>query len=351
MSHPYDHDHDHDEHAHADDQAPASTYTSPHARHGHTHGVVDPSLFSTERGLRALKWSLIGLLVTASIQLVVVLFSGSVSLLADMIHNFGDAFTAVPLWFAFRLARWKPDRRFTYGYGRVEDLAGVTIVLVILLSSIVAAYESIRRLLHPQTVDYLWAVAAASIIGFIGNEAVALFRIKVGKEIGSAALVADGYHARIDGLTSLAVLVGAVGVWLGFPLADPIVGLLITVAILRIVWDSAKSVFTRLLDGVDPEVIEEIEHAARHTPGVQEVTEIHVRWLGHRMHAELNVAVDSRLSVEQGHAISIEVCHQLLHHLNYLSTATVHVDPANASGMDHHRIDEHEHDGLASHSH
>lgn len=346
MSHPHDHDHDHAEAA-----VPAREYRSPHATHGHTHGVVDPSLFSTDRGLRALKWSLAGLLVTAALQVVVVFFTGSVALLADTIHNFGDAFTAIPLWIAFRLAGWKPSRRFTYGFGRVEDLAGVVIVLIILLSAVAAGYESIQRLMRPQEVKFLWAVIAASIIGFAGNEAVAWFRIKVGKEIGSAALVADGYHARVDGLTSLAVLAGAVGVALGFPLADPLVGLLITVAILRIVWDSAKSVFTRLLDGVDPEVIAEIEHAARHVPGVRDVGDVHVRWLGHRLRAELCVAVDSDLSVEQGHEIAKEVCHQLLHHLNYLSDATVHVDPAHASGTHHHHIDEHEHDGLARHAH
>jgi cation diffusion facilitator family transporter len=326
-------------------------YHSPHAAHGHTHGVVDPSLFSTGRGIRALKWSLAGLLVTASLQVVVVFFTGSVALLADTIHNFGDAFTAVPLWVAFRLARWKPNRRFTYGYGRVEDLAGVVIVLMILLSAIAAGYESLQRVMRPQEVKHLWAVIAASVIGFAGNEAVAWFRIKTGKEIGSAALVADGYHARVDGLTSLAVLGGAVGVALGFPLGDPLVGLLITLAILRIVWDSAKAVFTRLLDGVDPEVIEEIEHAARHVRGVRNVSDVHVRWLGHRLRAELCVAVDSELPVEQGHEIAKEVCHQLLHHLNYLSDATVHVDPENASGGEHHHIDEHEHDGLARHAH
>ena len=239
----------------------------PH-EHSHAHGAVDPSILTTQRGIRAVKWSLLGLLATALLQVVIVYFSGSVALLADTIHNFGDAATAVPLWIAFRLARWKPSKRFTYGYGRVEDLAGVAIVLTILLSAIVAGYESVNRLLHPQTVEYLWAVVAASVVGFLGNEAVAIFRIRVGREIGSAALVADGYHARVDGLTSLAVLFGAVGIWLGFPLADPIVGLLITAAILRIVWQSGKSVFTRLLDGVDPEVIDEIRHAVNHCQGV-----------------------------------------------------------------------------------
>jgi cation diffusion facilitator family transporter len=211
---------------------------APDNDHSHTHGfgdVVDPTILTTERGIWAVKWSLVGLMLTAVLQVVIVYISGSVALLADTIHNFGDAATAIPLWIAFLLARRKPSKRFTYGYGRVEDLAGVAIVFMILFSAVVAGYESIQRIFQPQEVKYLWAVVAASLIGFIGNEAVALFRIKVGKEIGSAALVADGYHARVDGLTSLAVLFGVVGVWLGYPLADPIVGLLITIAILKIV--------------------------------------------------------------------------------------------------------------------
>ncbi|MEW6457142.1 MAG: cation diffusion facilitator family transporter [Acidobacteriota bacterium] len=322
----------------------------PH-KHVHTHGAIDPSVFTTQRGIWAIKWSFFGLLATALFQVIIVLLSGSVALLADMIHNFGDAATAIPLWIAFTLARWKPSKRFTYGYGRVEDLAGVAIVLIILFSAIVAGYESIDRLFHPRVVGYLWAVIIASVIGFLGNEAVAQFRIKVGKEIGSAALIADGYHARVDGLASLAVLFGAVGVWLGYSLADPIVGLLITAAIFRIVWESGKSVFTRLLDGVEPEVIDEIKHAVNHTPGVLDISEVRVRWLGHRLHAEVNIAVSPELSVEKGHEIATEAQHQLLHHLRYLSNATVHIDPMNASGEKHHRIAEHIHDDLQAHSH
>ncbi|MEN8781314.1 MAG: cation diffusion facilitator family transporter [Desulfobacterales bacterium] len=319
--------------------------------HGHTHGAIDPSIIATERGIWAIKWSFTGLLATALFQVVIVILSGSVALFADTIHNFGDAATAIPLWIAFKLAQRKPSATFTYGYGRVEDLAGVAIVLTILLSALVAGYESVNRFFHPQPVTYLWAVITASVVGFLGNEAVALFRIRVGKEIGSAALVADGYHARVDGLTSLAVLFGAVGVWLGFPLADPIVGLLITVAIFRIVWESGKSIFTRLLDGVDPEVIDDIKHAVNHTPGVEDISEVRVRWLGHRLHAELNIAVAPDITVEKGHEIAKDVRHQLLHHLRYLSNATIHVDPLNASGEKHHRIAEHEHGDLSTHSH
>lgn len=336
--HDHEHHNAHDEHDHE-------------GGHGHTHGIVDPSIISTERGIWALKWSFIGLFITALLQIVVVFFTGSVALLADTIHNLGDAATAIPLWIAFSLAKRPPSRRFTYGYGRVEDLAGVIIVAIILFSAAVAAYESIQRFFNPQPVQYLWAVIAASLIGFAGNEAVAFFRIKVGKEIGSAALVADGYHARTDGLTSLAVLFGAVGIWLGYPLADPIIGLLITVAILQIVWQSSQAIFTRLLDGVEPEVVDEIRHAVEHVTGVEEVTEVRVRWLGHRLHAEINIAVGPELSVEAGHNIALETRHELLHHLKYLSGVTIHVDPANASGEAHHRVDEHRHDDLPLHSH
>ncbi|MGB9219827.1 cation diffusion facilitator family transporter [Methanoregula sp.] len=315
------------------------------------HGVVDPSIFATERGIWAVKWSFVGLFITAILQIVVVYYSGSIALLADTIHNFGDALTAIPLLFAFLLSSRKPTYRFTYGYGRVEDLAGVAVVLMILISAIVAGYESINRLIHPQTVTFLWAVAMAAVIGFIGNEAVAQLRLRVGKEIGSAALVADGYHALTDGWTSLAVLFGAIGVYLGFPLADPIIGLAITIAIFWIVWDSAKTIFTRLLDGVDPEIPKEIFHVAHHVSGLRKVTGVKVRWLGHRLHAEVSITVDSSLSVEQGHTIAKEVQHELLHHLKYLSDATVHVDPITESGPAYHHIEEHSHDGLPAHSH
>ena len=248
---------------------------------------------------------------------------------------------------AFALSRLGASRRFTFGYGRVEDLAGVVVVLIILFSAVVAAYQAVERLINPQPVGLLWAVAVAAVVGFVGNEAVAVFRIRVGRQIGSAALEADGYHARTDGWTSLAVLGGAVGVWLGYPLADPIIGLLIAAAILVIVWQSGKTVFARLLDGVDPEVIDEIRGAAtHHVEAVEDVTEVRARWLGHRLRAEVNVAVDPELSVEQGHAIAREVNHQLLHHLGYLDAAVVHVDPLQEAGEEHHRVAAHSHDGL-----
>ena len=319
--------------------------------HGHTHGAVDPSIATSERGIWAVKWSFVALFVTAFLQLGVVLLSGSVALLSDTIHNFGDAATALPLWIAFALARLGTSRRFPYGYGRVEDLAGVVVVLIILFSALVACYQAVERLINPQPVEFLGALAAAAIVGFLGNEAVAIFRIRVGRQIGSAALIADGYHARTDGWTSLAVLVGAVGVWLGYPLLDPIVGLLIAAAILMIVWQSGKMVFSRLLDGVDPEVIDEIRHASSLVEGVADVAEVRARWVGHRLRAEVNVAVDPALSVAKGHAVAREVNHRLIHELGYLETAVVHIDPVQESGEEHHGVDAHTHDGLPTHSH
>lgn len=313
-----------------------TTHSHHEHAHEHTHGAIDPSILTSNRGIWAVKWSFIGLMITALFQVVVVWLSGSVALLADTIHNFADAATAIPLGIAFMFGRLKPSKRFTYGYGRVEDLAGVAVVLMILASAAVAGYESMDRFFHPKPLSHLWLVIIASIVGFIGNEAVAIFRIKVGKEIGSAALVADGYHARIDGFTSLAVLAGAVGVWLGFPLADPIAGLIITVVLVKVVWDSIKIVFVRLLDGVEPEVIEEIKHSVEHVSSVKEITEVRARWIGHFIHAEVNIAVSPSLSVEQGHDVARDVKNQVKKHIGFISNVVVHVDPLNASGEHHH---------------
>jgi cation diffusion facilitator family transporter len=301
-------------HAHHDDH---------HHAHGHAHGTIDPSIASTERGIRAVKWSFVILAVTAALQFAIVMASGSVALLADTIHNLGDASTAVPLWIAFTLARRRPDARFTYGYGRVEDLAGAAIVGIILFSAIVAGYEAIDRLLHPQTVTHLFWVTSAGIVGFVGNEAVAVFRIRVGRQIESAALIADGYHARTDGLTSLAVVVGAAGIWLGYPLADPVIGLTIMLAILGIVWQSGRAVFMRMLDGVEPDTIAEIRHAAEHVSGVEHVVETKARWAGHRLHADLTIAVDENMMLGAANDIAASLRRELFAHLPALAVANI----------------------------
>ena len=298
--------------------------------HGHTHGVVDPTIATTTRGIWAIKWSFLILAATAVLQLVVVFVSNSVALLADTIHNIADAGTAIPLWVAFVLARRKPTQTFTYGYGRVEDFAGLAIVLIILLSALVAGYEAIDRLIHPHPVVQLGWLAAAGVIGFLGNEAVAVFRIRVGRQINSAALIADGYHARTDGLTSLAVVLGAFGVWMGYTLADPIIGLIITVVILGIVWQSAKAVLTRMLDGVDLSTIDELRHAAQHAKGVLSVESVRARWLGHRLYAEMTLAVDPTLSLADARKIAEDVRGHARGHLPALASLHVELVPASS---------------------
>jgi cation diffusion facilitator family transporter len=310
-----------------------------HDHHGHSHGVVDPSIATSERGLWVTKVSGLVMLGVALLELGVYAASRSAALLADMIHNFGDAATVVPLWIAFALARRAPRAGFSFGYGRAEDLAGVAVVIALFVNALIAGYESLERLFHPEPVTHLWAVAATAIIGFLGNEGVAIMRIRVGKEINSAALVADGHHARVDGWTSLAVLAGALCVYFGFPIADPIIGLLITITIFAVVWSAAKTIFTRVLDGVEPTTILELQAAALGVDGVRDVTGVRARWVGHRLHAEANVIVAPELSVGEGHVIATAVQHRMLRHMPHVSDAVIHVCPDGSAGEEHHSVD------------
>lgn len=306
--------------------------------HGHPHSEtpLERALETNARGVWALKVSLIGLFVTALFQLGIVLISGSAGLLADTIHNVTDAFTAVPLWIAFALARRPATRRYPYGYGRAEDVAGALIVLMIFLSSLLAASESAQKLMHPEPLRDVWWVMAAALVGFIGNEGVAIFRMRIGRQIGSAALMADGQHARVDGWTSLAVLLGALGSLLGFPLADPLIGLLITLVILFIVKDTAVIIWRRLLDAVDPQQVEMVEREAHAIPGVADVQEVRLRWLGHTLSAELQITVDEELPTWQSHQIAEQVRQALFAAQANLATVLVHVDPCGHGGKDPH---------------
>ncbi|GGT78519.1 cation efflux system protein [Streptomyces atratus] len=293
---------------------------------------VDRALESSAQGMRALWISLAVLGVTAVTQAVVVVLSGSVALLGDTVHNAADALTALPLGVAFVLGRRAANRRFTYGYGRAEDLAGIVIVLTIAASAFFAAWTAIDRLLNPQGIGYLPAVAAAAVVGFVGNEWVARYRIRVGREIGSAALIADGLHARTDGFTSLAVLLGAGGAAIGWRLADPIVGLVITAAILLVLRDACREVFRRVMDAVDPALVDAAEHALGRVPGVRAVGELRLRWIGHRLRAEVAVVVDGELNAREAHQVAVEAEHALLHAVPKLTAALVHADPTPAPG-------------------
>ncbi|WKX68710.1 cation diffusion facilitator family transporter [Streptomyces sp. XD-27] len=343
-SHEHGHGHEH-EHGHG---------------HGHRHGrrlahlltphshessdKVDAAMESSAEGMRTLWRSLAILGATTVVQAVIVAISGSVALLGDTVHNAADALTAVPLGIAFLLGRRAATRKFTYGYGRAEDLAGVVIVLTIAASAVFAAWAAVDRLLSPRPVSHLAAVAAAAVVGFLGNEWVARYRIRTGRRIGSAALVADGLHARTDGFTSLAVLLGAGGSALGWHVADPIVGLLITAAILLVLKDAAREVFRRLMDAVDPALVETAERALRQVDGVADLGELRLRWIGHQLRAEVAIVVDGELNLRQAHRVAVEAEHALLHAVPRLTAALVHADPADDpahtdphAGLAHHR--------------
>ena len=347
------HDHNHDGTGHGHDHG---AHEHQHGEHDHRHrsgllpglldrvrphshdaaDKVDAAMEASAEGLRALWISLTVLAATAVLQAIVVAFSGSVALLGDTLHNAADALTAVPLAVAFVIGRRPPTRRYTYGYGRAEDLAGVVIVLIIAASSALAAYEAVSRLAHPQPVTNLPAVAVAAVIGFAGNELVARYRVRVGRKIGSAALVADGLHARTDGFTSLAVLLGVGGVALGWDWADPVVGLLITVAILAVLRQAAREIYRRLMDAVDPALVDQAEQALRAVPGVLDVGQVRLRWIGHHLRAECEIVIDPAATAVQSHQTTVAAEHALLHALPRLSAALVHADPQPSQGTDYH---------------
>jgi cation diffusion facilitator family transporter len=326
-------------HVHAAGPGPGLGHRLRHALRPHSHEAadkVDPALEASAEGMRALWISLGVLAATTVLQAAVVAVSGSVALLGDTLHNAADALTAVPLGIAFLLGRRPPTRRYTYGYGRAEDIAGVVIVLTIAASAVAAGYTAIERLAHPQGVEHLGAVAVAGFVGFLGNELVARYRIRVGRRIGSAALVADGLHARTDGFTSLAVLAGAGGVAVGLPWADPVVGLLITVAILLVLRQAAREIWHRLMDAVDPALVDRAEGTLSSTPGVLDVGSVRLRWIGHRLRAECDVVIDPGTTLVEAHAIAVEAEHRLMHALPRLAGALVHPDPQPRDGIDHH---------------
>ena len=308
----HDHHHEGDKEHHVSDQP----------KHGHSHAAItplsDPAL-ATSAGIFAVKASLVVLLVTALLQLSVAISSGSVALLADTIHNFADALTAIPLWLAFSLSQRLRNSRYTYGYGRAEDLAGSAIVALIFISAVEVYAQSIQKIIHPAAVSKLGWVAVAAGIGFLGNELAALLRLQAGRRIHSAALVADGRHSQVDGFTSLGVIAGVIGT-----------------TILVVTWNSGRELWYRLMDATDPQVTSMVEQTAAAVAGVLAVDDIRIRWLGHWQQAELYITVDAQLPTSESHQIAETVRHALFHSMASLQEVTVHVEPLdNPSGSAH----------------
>ena len=323
--HKHDHDHSHEDHDHEE------------KNHGHEHGKVDADLYGNRAGLRAVQISTAGMLLVSLIQFAIAWIGGSAGLFADALHNFGDVFTTIALWIAFVISNRAANQRYTYGYYRAEDLAGIFIVLVIIASAVASGVESIRKLTSGNVPSQIYLSMAAALVGVAGNEILAQYKISVGKRINSVSLVADGQHSRIDGLTSLAAFVGLLGVLLGFPKADPIAGIIITIVILTVVFSTARSVLQRLLDAVDPHVVPSIIDIASSVPGVEQVTDVRARWVGHTLHVVMNIEVDAELTLSKAHAIAEEVRHRLFHDIKGLSEVLIHTDPSSASG-DYHQV-------------
>lgn len=328
------HEHDHHEHDHHEHDHHSGGLLA-RARHllvPHSHDVadsIDGALAASNHGIRAVRTSLVVLGLTALIQVVIVAVSGSVALLADTVHNFSDALTAVPLWIAFALSRRAATRRHPYGLGRAEDLAGLFVLAMIALSAVVAGVEAVRRLITPQPLEHLGWVLAAGVVGFVGNEAVAVYRIRAGRRIGSAALVADGVHARTDGFTSLAVVLGVVGVWLGFPQADPIIGLVISAVIAVMLWGTAREVLRRLLDGVDPALVARVESAA--AAGGTELADVRLRWIGHRLALQARLPLPGSATVAESAAVRSVIERRLREAVPTLDRVDLTAEPVSAT--------------------
>lgn len=304
--------------------------------HGHSHSVLDDQLLTHRAAVRAIWVSVAGLGITAAVQLGIVAISGSAGLFADALHNIGDVAGTAALWVGFRLSRRPPTDRFTYGWRRAEDLAGLVIVVAIAVSAVLAGWDSLTALFAADhVVRNIPAAFAAALVGAVGNEAVAIYKTRVGRRIGSVPLIADGQHARVDGLVSLGAAAGLVGVWLGMPIADPLAGLAITVVIVVILVRTGRDVLARNLDAVEPGVVQRIHEIAATTPGVEGVHDVRARQVGRSLLIQLHADVDGDLPLRHAHQIGEAVRHRLVHELPAVHEIDIHLDP-------HHDDDAHD---------
>ena len=337
MAHTHGHDHHHHDAGHHHHHGGnilvkiAMALHLPGFTHDHSHHdlAADRAFLDNRLAVRTVWIALIALGLTTALQVVIYIASGSVALLADTVHNLGDALNSIPLLFAFYIARRAANKRFTYGYGRLEDIAGVFIVISIGFSAAYILYESIQRLLNPLPLQNLEWIALASLVGFVGNELVAIMQIRVGRRIGSDAMIADGQHALIDGLTSLAVLIAVIGTLIGLPILDPIVGVVIALAIVGITWNAIKAIWYRMMDAVDPHLVEHVEEHVLALDGVAAIDTLRLRWVGHRMYgvAKLRVAADTSFAACQEiiHAVQHEAGH-VIPQLEELTVQLVEAD-------------------------
>ena len=331
MAHSHGHSHEHDHHHHHQSNnilvKIATVLHLPGFTHDHSHTDLagDSAFLDNQLAIRTVWIALVALGLTTALQIVIYTASGSVALLADTVHNLGDALNSVPLLIAFYFARRVANRRYTYGYGRLEDIAGIFIVISIGFSAAYILVESIQRLFNPRELENLEWIALASLVGFVGNELVALMQIRVGRRIGSDAMIADGQHARVDGLTSLAVLIAVLGTLIGLPILDPIVGIVIAFAIVGITWNAIKAVWYRLMDAVDPHLVEHVEAHVRGIEGVDEIEMLRLRWVGHRMYGVLKLRLSPGTTMEQSQAIVAAAQHEAGHVIPQLDELTVQV--------------------------
>ena len=321
--------HHHDHHHHGDSWWEKIAIALHLPGYGHSHDTPgkQDALFTNELGIKTIKKALVLLGLTTIIQAIIYLWSGSVALLADTVHNLGDALNSIPLLLAFVLARRAATKRYTYGYGRAEDVAGLFIVLSIAFSAGYILYEAVSKLFNPEPIAYGGWVIFAALIGFVGNEAVAVLQIRVGKEIGSEAMVTDGRHARVDGLTSLAVLPAVIGSWLNLPILDPIFGLLIGVAIVFITKEAIVAMWYRLMDAVDPHILAHAEAAIRKSEEVQKINYLRMRWVGHSLHLESCLEIDDSIPFVQLNQIKEKIEQDLCVEVPHLSETTLAISP------------------------
>jgi cation diffusion facilitator family transporter len=327
--------HPHHEHADAHDGA----------AHDHDHSVVDSEVATNRRALRAVKVSALALGVTALVQFAIVAVSGSVALLSDALHNIGDVAGTLTLLVAFTVARRPSSDAYPYGWRRAEDLGGLVIVLAIAVSAGLAGWESARALLGEHSVHNTgWAFAAA-VAGILGNEGVARYKIRVGNEIDSPALIADGQHARTDGLASAGAAVGIAGAWIGLPVLDPIAGLAITGAIVWVLFDVGRPVLRRLLDAVEPDLIVGLSGAAAAVDGVDGVHDVRARRAGRAVLVQLHIDLPPDLPLREAHATAERVRHGIMHFDPQVAAVDVHVDPAGEHDEAHRDTAHHRPDG------